>query len=276
MDNICVIEIGGRLGNILNDLSCGYEYALEHNLKPYIKVFSEFWNSYYKTYEAFHVFPEYTGQIDNTFIVVKQPDGLQPLKPIPYQKGMNVFLIGSWESQDYFPKKQFVKDFLSVIPEETENKIRQQYPFINDACGISIRLGDYLNYQDLFLIPKMEWYVNTYEKYFNGQPCILFSDEINKVESILGNRENFHYHKPEHEGGDIYRIVNPLENLYTLAMCKNHICSMSTFSWWGAQLLEKPDSVNIFPDRRFKNGQNESDYIPGRYIKEKAEYYNED
>ena len=37
----------------------------------------------------------------------------------------------------------------------------------------------------------------------------------------------------------------PLEDLYGMARCKDHICSNSTMSWWGARL--GPGGHTIFP-----------------------------
>lgn len=267
MNNL-VIALGGRLGNMLFKLSCGYEYGLKHNMDISILSDGPLWEMYYNTYDMLHVFPMHTNPL---YGYVKIEESQYTYDELPFIPNNNVYLCGCFESEYYFPENSFCKKFLQ-IPEAIEQEIKEKYGFIDDAVGISIRRGDYLNFRNLFLIPKIEWYSEMYHKYFEGKPAIIFSDDIEWCEANMEKNKNFTFHKPSHSNQDIYLIDNPMLNLYTMGMCHDHICSDSTWSWWGCKILEKDNAINIFQDKRYKNGIKESLYIPERWIKERAIY----
>ena len=184
------------------------------------------------------------------------------------------------ETEKYFYDKD-IPNRLFPCPQDIENGIRNEIPYIDEYVGISIRGGDYLKWQNIFLIPDINWYFEMYHKYFEGRKAIIFTDDVDYVKSEINNKgivlgDNFNIYVPKYDNNDIYDVANPIENLYTMAFCKHHICSCSTWAWWGARLAEREDSINIFPDKRFvsTSGIKSDDYIPDRWIKEKANYIN--
>ena len=44
------------------------------------------------------------------------------------------------------------------------------------------------------------------------------------------------------------------EELYLMTRCRDFVCSMSTFSWWGAWLNEQPDKIVIAPPEGTRPG----------------------
>lgn len=57
-----VIEIGGRLGNVLFELAHGYEYAKKVDADNiYVYCENEFCMENYKTYSDLHFFPIFKG-----------------------------------------------------------------------------------------------------------------------------------------------------------------------------------------------------------------------
>lgn len=277
-NNTCVVELTGRLGNQLFQLSSAYEYAENHNMILYVHLSHEYWKKYYDTYNELHVFEEYNGEKEGFFHIYEKKTEQCHQNQIEFQDNTNIWLHGYWENEDLFPNRLFVKKF--ILPDENIiNKIKQKYPDIETSVGISIRLGDFLdkNNAQYHLAPTIDWYVKTYKKYFTGKKAIVFSDDIEECKKYFKDLENIEFYETTASKDDMYMINNPMANLYTLALCKHHICSNSTFSWWGAVLMEKPDSINIFPDKRFTSdsGLYEEDYIPERFIKEKATYYSD-
>lgn len=71
--------------------------------------------------------------------------------------------------------------------------------------------------------------------------CIICSDDIEWC------KNNLHI-----ENAIFSDYKDPIMDLSLLSMCKHHIGSCSTFSWWGAWLGEQKDSVNIFPPYWFR------------------------
>jgi hypothetical protein len=52
------------------------------------------------------------------------------------------------------------------------------------------------------------------------------------------------------EGDNVYfaEDLNEAETLYLMSLCSHFIMSGSTFSWWGAYLGQKENSVVMFPN----------------------------
>ena len=266
--NIVVSLIDGRLGNVLFQMANGYEYAVKTNSRFYIKLIDERWRPYYNTYTHLHLFPEYFGGFHD-FIVLSE-DRNNYVK-LPLLKDRNIILHGWFESEFYTPDNLFCNEKLKP-DNNIVDSIKTQYPNIENCVGISIRRGDYIGPQSNFLIPKIEWYEQTYHKYFNGCQAIIFSDDIEWCHEHMSTNNNFTFHYTDHSNEDLYLIENPMYNLYTMALCKHHICSDSTWSWWGAKLFEQKDAINVFQDKRYTDNSKESLYIPDRWIKERTDY----
>ena len=265
-----VVELGGRLGNILFGMATALQYAKKYGKdKVYFHIRDSIWRRYYETYTAFHLFDEWKGSLSG-FTRLKNRDDYV-FEELPYVDG-NVYIDGSFESELWFPDKDLI-DRSFVCPEELKDSIRNEYPDIEDCVGISIRRGDYLHFNKIFYVPKITWFTDLYRKHFDGRPTIVFSDDIEWVKRNIGENKNFRFYDNAHTS-DMYMIKDPNRNIFTMAMCRDHICSHSTWAWWGCRLLEREGSVNIFHDKRFKptHPLDESNYIPDRWIKEVAEY----
>lgn len=268
--NHVVSYVGGRLGNNLFNIATGFYYANKTGRDLKLFINGNHWKKYYDTYDRFHIFPIVTGPFDD-YKIFKENDK-HIVTEIPEYNGYNVVLRGTFESEDYFPDRRMI-DELFQCPKEIEQNIKNKFPNIDNAIGISIRRGDYLAFRNLFLIPKTSWYIDCYEKYFNGSDVIVFSDDIDYCKKYIGNRSGFTFYDNKH-GSDRYMINNPIENIYTMAMCHHHICSCSTWSWWGARLCERDDAINVFQDKRFTEscGKKCDRYIPDRWVREAANY----
>lgn len=269
--NNLIIELGGRLGNMLFSMTAGAYYARKFGKG---NVFVHFryanWKRYYDSYTRFQIYPEWKGPNPMTYprVFNRNDYVYEDLKDFPNE---NVYFDGSFESELFFPDREFV-DGMWRCPDDVESRIRETYPDIDECVGISVRRGDYLHFRDLFYVPKASWYLDMYDKYFRGRPAIVFSDDIEWCKANLRN-ENFVYYENTHTS-DQYFIKDPVSNIYAMALCKDHICSCSTWSWWGARLCERDGAVNVFHDKRFKpqSGKDYSTYVPDRWIKENAEY----
>ena len=282
MDNDVVLNVSGRLGNILFTVAAGVSYKIGHNKdnvycvvdKYTVDNFGYLYDRYWK---CFNLPPMLDRKLSCTVI---SGDLRQIYVPLPHVEG-NVMLEHLVETEKYFHHKDIPRE-LFQCPGDVEANIRESFPHIDECVGISIRGGDYLKYQNVFLIPEINWYFDVYHKYFEGKKAIIFTDDIEYVTAEINKKgidadwDKFVLYNPKRYGSDLYTIDNPIENLYTMALCRHHICSCSTWAWWGARLAERDDSVNIFPDKRFVSSSNirSDDYIPDRWTKEKADYIN--
>lgn len=265
-----VVELGGRLGNVLFKTAAGlYYHGCFSDDEIYYHYSSLYWAKYYQSYNRFHLFKCWDKGIEG---LTRLTDG----ERFSYHQlpdcDSDVLLDGGFETELYFPDKNLI-DSAFGCPESIKSEILKEFPDIEECVGISIRRGDYLMHKHLFYVPKITWFTDTYHKYFEGRKAIIFSDDIDWCIKNMEPNENFRFYKPAH-AQDMYMIQDPCRNIYTMALCHDHICADSTWSWWGARLCEQSDSVNIFQDKRFKPSANleESDYIPARWIKEPAEY----
>lgn len=127
----------------------------------------------------------------------------------------NTELQGYFQSEKYFShcKDEILK---YLTPKGIE-------PGSIEAVAIHHRRGDYINnpnYQQL----GMGYYISAYDQVFKGLEIRAFSDDPHFID--------LHY------GGNSLKAkaVSDIEDLKNMIACKYHICSNSTFSWWGAYL----------------------------------------
>lgn len=265
-----IVELGGRLGNVLFKSAAGlYYHHRFSNDEIYYHYSYPHWAQYYPSYSRFHLFKEWTSDIRGILRITDGPQ-LSYREPLDYD--CDVLLDGGFETELYFPDKELI-DSAFACPEDLKAEIISEIPDIESCVGISVRRGDYLMHDHLFYIPKINWFTDMYHKYFEGRKAIIFSDDIDWCMQNMERNDNFRFYRPAH-GQDIYMIQDPCKNIYTMALCHDHICADSTWSWWGTRLCEHPDSVNIFQGKRYKPSANlaEADYIPARWITEPAEY----
>jgi hypothetical protein len=66
---------------------------------------------------------------------------------------------------------------------------------------------------------------------------------------------------------DKNRGRNSFIDMHLMSLCKHHIIANSSFSWWGAWLSQNRDQIVIAPHNWFRNGLNDGDLIPQRWIR---------
>lgn len=49
--------------------------------------------------------------------------------------------------------------------------------------------------------------------------------------------------------------------------CRHAIIANSTFSWWGAWLIENPDKVVVAPEHWFADGRDSSSLCPAAWLR---------
>lgn len=215
--NTIYVTLLSRLGNQLFEVATAYHLA-----KTYKKrlVLVENGNSGYVAYPLILNVSERLEMPSNA-IKIEEPY-TQPLMDLSIVKNYdNVILKGYWQSDKYFTRQ----DVEELFPIPTD--IKEKYSYLEDYVCISVRRGDYLLLGQMFNVIKAEWYEKMYHKYFEGKKVLICSDDIEWC------KKNFHLPNQEFLENN---TTTPEERLFIMAMCKNHIISASTFSWWAAYL----------------------------------------
>jgi hypothetical protein len=120
-----------------------------------------------------------------------------------------------------------------------------------EAVAIHHRRGDYVgnpNYQQL----GMGYYISAYDTFFKGKEIRAFSDDHNYIDLHYG-------------GNTLKAKPSPdIEDFKNMVACKYHICSNSTFSWWGAYLsgCAQPIRPGKYFDGPLAERNKEDDFWP--------------
>lgn len=160
-------------------------------------------------------------------------------------KESDYYLDGYWQSYKYFEKsleeikeiyfpKEKYKSLQQILKGKCNNK---------QLCSVHIRRGDYANDKIMHCL-SMKYYENAMSSYIKENPesvIIVFSDDIPFCKENLQERNNL-----------IFCDWNKsaLDDLYSMAVCDDHILSNSTFSYWGA-LLSRENGKVIYPSKWF-------------------------
>lgn len=240
-----------KLGNQLFQLATAYHLAKTYNKHLVLVPRGD------SCYQPYGIILKHSERLEMPLKAIKiEEPYTQPLMDLSIVKNYdNVILKGYFQSDKYFTRQDVEELF--PIP----SQIQEKYAYLKDYCCISVRRGDYLLLGDMFLCPPVEWYERMYHKHFEGKKVLICSDDIEWC------KKNFHLLNQEFLENN---TTTPEERLFIMAMCKNHIISPSTFSWWAAYLSGE-DSKVVAPNQWFGKGLahlNQEDKYCSFFIKE--------
>ena len=164
-----------------------------------------------------------------------------PFSTFVYKPNEDLYLSGYWQNIEYVNSVHDEIHKLFVFPNlDTENLKIKNLIDLSNSCSIHIRRGDYVFDPILGNICTVE-YFNSSIKLLNVQEkkitYFVFSDDLNWVkESIDFEGANFIF-VSINKGNDSYK------DLQLMSLCKHHILSNSSFSWWGWYLSSKSGRV---------------------------------
>jgi len=240
--------IYGGLGNNLFQISTGYSVSLDENANFIVDV-SELINPHkpLTNYEN-NIFRKI--KFSNTKLDIEVFSvGSLHYSPIPEFK-KKIKLNGFFQSEKYFKKHK--KELISLYEptDEINNILKKKYGnYLKEkTCSIHVRRGDYLHLENYHPTLPMEYYKKSYEIIGDDSLYFIFSDDINFC------RDQFGFIKNKIFIDDL----EDYEELYLMSFCDNNIIANSSFSWWGAWLNRKKNTV-ISPRKWF--GSAYSSYI---------------
>ena len=158
-----------------------------------------------------------------------------------------------------------------TLPESAVNEANRALLAEIDACGehavcVHIRRGDYVreDSQKVHGLYSVDYYrrAETYLAERLGHPLhlFLFSDDPDWV------RENYRSDFPI-----THVCVNPPNapqaDINLMRHCRHAIIANSTFSWWGAWLIEHPERIVIAPSQWRADGTDTTGLLPGNWVR---------
>lgn len=237
MDNVIFVDSNnGRFANQLFPLFVAL--TIFERERSYIKI-------YFKNYWDYHdtrrikdsIIENFTNELkeivcfDNTIFDEKWEE---------YKNNTdNFIIISGWCQKMELIDTNVIQKYFKC-PENVKNKIYDLYGDISQYVCLHIRRGDYLNYNDKYIILTVEYINKCIDKYFPNEKIICISDDILWCKKNLNNSQIVFADKK----GDVE------VDFYIQTLTKGNICSASTFSIAGSIIA--PHRKMIIPYPFFK------------------------
>ena len=231
----------GRMGNFLFQAAATMGYAWRHGM-AYTMPNSTLRACHNPIYLQHLVNPKFDSRLPQVVIEEKS----HAYQELPFEEKWrvgNIVLDGYWQSEKYF------SEFRLRLLEAWGFPWKPMPGFIS----VHVRRGDYLRLTEKHPpVPKL--WIDTAMEQFPGYHFIFFSDEIGWCQREYGRRR------------DVTCSVgqNVEHDLALMSGCEHHICSASTYSWWGAWLNHSLCKRILIPKFWFMPGRPEDtkDIIP--------------
>lgn len=164
----------------------------------------------------------------------------------------NVWLTGFFQSAKYFPDN--IREELTLKDSTGIKNIIAP----GESVFIHVRRGDYLN-NKVYEFCSLDYYnqaVDLIREKVADPKFYVFSDDIDWVKNNLNI------------GDAIYLSNSDYEDLYLMSQCRHAIIANSSFSWWGAWLIDNPNKIVIAPNNWFTDKTiSTKDLIPDNWIR---------
>jgi hypothetical protein len=182
--------------------------------------------------------------------------------------GDRVYLQGYWQSEAYFSgiAEEVARELTFLAPYAGANAALAAHIQDTRSVSVHVRRGDYVTDPELAglyaeLTPA--WYARAVATACEGLDdahVFLFSDDLDWA------RDNLDLPHPvtcvEGNAGA------PWEDIRLMSLCRRHVIANSSFSWWGAWLDRRPDSVVVGPRQWFgprRAARRSRDICPARW-----------
>ena len=154
----------------------------------------------------------------------------------------------------YFQNYKYINEYRNEILElfkmdqNRKSRLRNIYSDLDNSYFIHIRRGDYVNNNchELNLDNYYKKVLNIIrERETNYYTIYVFSNDINYCKNIEWL---------QHSNIKFIDGLDELDSLYLMSMCnKGAICCNSSYSWWGAYMINNTEKLVIFPNKWFPN-----------------------
>lgn len=194
------------------------------------------------------------------FIYDKGPYGSLSVDPEALAIRDRTDIRGYFMTEQYFRDKLKIRQWFKFKPEIT-TPLLDKYRHIDFAqsSAFHIRFGDMIQRPSIHFPPRA-YYQDALKRIKHKKNILVFSDNLEKARAFLkGIPENLIY----------VENAQDYEDLYLITLCHDCICSISSFSWWGAWLNQHPDKIVVCPRERYTIGApgNNKDFWPEAWLK---------
>jgi len=178
-----------------------------------------------------------------------------------------VYLIGYWQSEDYFKDvAATLRQDLQIKP-PTDSANLALAERIRNCTGVAlhVRFFDELHAAGIYNAPG-DYYTHAIEAMERLVPAahyFLFSDQPDAARAIIP-LPDARVTLVAHNQGDTQAYAD----LWLMTLCRHFIIANSTFSWWGAWLAASTEKIVIAPgfEQRTGNGWGFAGLLPARWI----------
>ena len=179
--------------------------------------------------------------------------------PNVLKAGRNTYLIGYWQSEQYFADiSGIIRNEFSLRhePDEVNRLVLKEMESTN-SVSLHIRRGDYVvnpKTNRVHGVLGMDYYrtaVSFIAARVEQPRLFVFSDDIPWCQQHLEVPCPTFFMEHNAEEKDY-------EDLRLMTNCKHHIIANSSFSWWGAWLSEYPQKLVVAPRKWYT----EAEYDP--------------
>jgi hypothetical protein len=197
--------------------------------------------------------------------VIAEDTSTNAFEPAVLTAPDNTFLVGGyWQFEDYFAEHEAVIRQAFAFPplSEPSERLADQIRG-TPAVSVHVRRGDYAGIGLLGFLDEdyYERALETIAAAAGELHLFVFSDEPDWC------RENLRLPYPT---TIVDRPLTPdraWEDMQLISLCRHHVISNSTFSWWGAWLNPSPTKVAVAPKRWTLSPKRIGDPIPSRWIR---------
>jgi hypothetical protein len=219
-------QLAGGIGNRLFQLAAalGLAERLKRRVVFYRPVNTGL--SHQSSDHIYSLFPEIQQVDAEDSMIVYEPDGKQfsyTLQDLATEK--NILLFGYRQHMQYFPSYSICPSFPSyTIPDVYKLGSGEEKRI---SWFIHVRLGDYLNYNELNHITVDSYHQHIICKIPQGANILVFSNEPERAMAMLQgvSERNF----------TLCDEIDECKSLFLMSQCwGGAIAVNSTFSWWGS------------------------------------------
>ena len=182
------------------------------------------------------------------------------------------YFDGYWQSYKYFENyASVVKNSIHFptfnVLDENGAIYYDQIMNSPEAVSVHVRLGDSDELQEVYggictfdyYKKSMDYISNELTKKGKASPIFfVFSNDIDRAKKLFDRNDMVYVSGNSEDQGYI--------DMNLMHCCHHHIIANSSFSWWGAFLGEKEDSITVAP-KKWIAGVGSEDIVPPNWIK---------